>query len=62
MAHGFYVQLVGSCAAVAVLVALVAWARISRPTQPLDEALSRRLLAEEFPSRAIERVWVSAER
>ncbi|MFN3522347.1 MAG: hypothetical protein ACK4YQ_08865 [Phenylobacterium sp.] len=57
----FLIQFAASAAAVGGLVLLVAWARIARPTPPLDEARARALIAEEFPGRALEGVWVSSD-
>jgi hypothetical protein len=59
--HGLYIQLAGSAAAVAVLVAVAAWANIARSAPPLDEARARKLLDEEFPGRALERVWIAVD-
>ena len=59
--HAFLVQVAASGAAVAALVGLAAWARIARPLDPLDEARARELLAEEFPGRRIEAVWVGID-
>jgi hypothetical protein len=61
MNEAFFVQLALSAAAVGVLVGLAAWARIARPAGPLDEAKARALLAEEFPTRTIDAVWVAAD-
>lgn len=61
MPEGFAVQFAASFAAVAVLVGLAAWARIAKPMTPLDDARVLKLLAEEFPGRPIERVWVSVD-
>lgn len=61
MDEGFFVQLAASAAAVGVLVALAAWAKIARPAGPLDEARVRALLAEEFPGRAVDAVWVASD-
>lgn len=58
MDWGFALQLAGSAIAVAALVALAAWARLARPTPPLDEAAARALLAEEFPDHEVQRVWI----
>lgn len=60
MDEGMFVQFALSGAAVAVLVGLVAWARIARPAEPLDEHRARALLAEEFPGRAIDAVWIAS--
>lgn len=61
MSEDFFVQFALSAAAVAVLVALAAWARIARPSGVLDEARTLALLAEEFPGRPIEAVWVGSD-
>src|SRR4029453_7381737 len=61
MNEGFFVQLAASAAAVGVLVALAAWAKIARPAGPLDEQRARALLAEEFPTRVIDAVWVASD-
>jgi hypothetical protein len=55
------IQLAVSAAAVGVLVALAAWARIARPRGPLDETQARSLLAIEFPARKVERIWVAGD-
>lgn len=59
MTHAFLVQLAASGVSVAALIALAAWARIARPLNPLDEATARRLLAEEFPGKPLEQIWVA---
>jgi hypothetical protein len=61
MNHALYIQLAGSGAAVALLVAVAAWANIARSAPPLDEAGARRLLALEFPGREPERIWVAVD-
>ncbi|MBL8771327.1 MAG: hypothetical protein JNK30_08075 [Phenylobacterium sp.] len=61
MDAGFFVQLAASAAAVGVLVAIAAWAKIARPVAPLDEHRARAILAEEFPGRAVEAVWVASD-
>ena len=58
MDQAFFIQLAASGAAVALLVALAAWAKIARPGAPLDEARARFLLSEEFPGRTLDAVWV----
>ncbi|MDR3509731.1 MAG: hypothetical protein P4L64_17730 [Caulobacteraceae bacterium] len=62
MGLGFWIQLAGSAVAIALLVAFAAWARIERPCPPLDEVAARALLAEEFPGRNFERLWIPADR
>ena len=42
-----------------VLVALSAWARLAKPMPPLTEARARALLAEDFPTRPVERLWIA---
>ena len=61
LSQAYLVQVAASGAAVAALVGLAAWARIARPLNPLDEASVRFHLAEEFPGRNIERVWVAVD-
>lgn len=58
---GFFVQVAASGAAVAALVAVAAWARIAKPLNPLDERTARFYLAEEFPNRTVEQVWVATD-
>ena len=60
MGQAFYTQLAASFIAVAMLVGLVAWAKINKPAGPLDDARARALFAEEFPGRRIDGLWVSA--
>lgn len=55
------IKLAVSALAVAAMVAIAAWARIARPTAPLDEAAARKLLAEEFPEHRVERLWLAAD-
>lgn len=57
----FFVQLAASAAAVGALVALAAWAKIAKPVGPLDEARARTLLAEEFPERTVDALWVASD-
>lgn len=61
LSHAFLIQVAVSGAAVAGLVGLAAWARIARPLNPLDEPGARALLAEEFPERSVEQVWVAVD-
>lgn len=61
MNHAYLVQVAASGAAVAALVGLAAWARIARPLNPLSEETARFHLAEEFPDRTVERVWVAVD-
>jgi hypothetical protein len=59
--QGLYIQLAGSAAAVAVLVAVAAWANIARSAPPLDEEQARKLFDVEFPGREPERMWVAVD-
>ena len=61
MNHALYIQLAASGAAVAILVAVAAWANIARSAPPLDETAAQRLLALEFPGREPERIWVAVD-
>jgi hypothetical protein len=55
------IQLLGSAAAVALLVGLAAWAGVPRPAPPLDPARARALLAEEFPDHPVQALWIAAD-
>jgi hypothetical protein len=59
--QAFLVQLAASGAAVAVMVGLAAWANIARSAPPLDEVRARRLLAEEFPGRTLDGLWIAVD-
>ena len=61
MDNAFFIQLALSAAAVGVLVAIAAWAKIVKPVPPLDEHRARFLLLEEFPGRTIDAVWVASD-
>lgn len=61
MSQAFFIQLAGSGLAVTALVALAAWASIARPSHPLNEVRARALLAEEFPGKPIEAIWVAID-
>lgn len=57
----FFIQLAASAAAVGALIALAAWAKIAKPVAPLDEYKARAILAEEFPGRTVEAVWIASD-
>lgn len=59
--EGFALQFAASFAAVAVLVALAAWAKIAKPMPPLNDKRARELLAQEFPGRPLDRIWVAVD-
>lgn len=61
MDKAFFVQLAASGAAVGVLIGLAAWAKIARPAGPLDESKARALLAEEFPGRQLDKLWIASD-
>ena len=61
MDAAFFVQLALSAAAVGVLVAIAAWAKIARPVGPLDEHKARALLTQEFPTRTVDAVWIASD-
>jgi hypothetical protein len=61
LSTAFLIQTLVSAIAVALMVAAAAWARIARPTPPLDDASARALLADEFPGRPIEALYVAAD-
>ena len=59
MDKGFAIQFAGSFAAVALLVALAAWAKIAKPMSPLSDARARALFADEFPGKVLDGLWVA---
>lgn len=61
MSDGFLIQTALSGVAVLVLVGLAAWAKIAKPMSPLDDGRAARLLAEEFPGRRLDQVWVAVD-
>ncbi|MBO9547464.1 MAG: hypothetical protein J7528_23455 [Caulobacter sp.] len=61
MDKALLIQLLGSAVAVSLLVALAAWARIPRPTPPLDADGARTLLAMEFPDDRVDALWIAAD-
>lgn len=54
----YFVQFAVSAVAICVMAAVAAWAKIPRPTPPLDEARARELIAGELPEVAIGEVWI----
>jgi hypothetical protein len=54
-------QLAVSATAVGLMIALAAWATRGRGAPPLDEATARRWLADEFPGRKLEGLWIGAD-
>ena len=61
MDKALLIQLLGSAVAVSLLVAIAAWARIPRPTPPLDADGARALLAVEFPDDPVDALWIAAD-
>ncbi|MEW6018915.1 MAG: hypothetical protein AB1760_12665 [Pseudomonadota bacterium] len=61
MDKAFLFQLAGSMAAVGVLVALSALARLGRPGAGLDESRASLMFAEDFPDRRIDRLWITQD-
>jgi hypothetical protein len=55
------IQLAISAVAVAMMVGLAAWMTRGRGAPLLDEAEARRWLADEFPDRAIEALWLATD-
>jgi hypothetical protein len=55
------IQLGGSIAAVALLVAFAAWMGVARATPPLDAEAARALVALEFPDHKPDAVWIAAD-
>jgi hypothetical protein len=61
LSTAFLLQTLGSAVAVGLMVAFAAWAKIARPSPPLDEARARALLAEDFPDLAIDQLFLSGD-
>ena len=61
MDKALLIQLLGSAVAVSLLIAIAAWARIPRPTPPLDAEGARALLAQEFPDDPVDALWIAAD-
>ena len=57
----FVVTQVVTLAIVGVIMALVAWAKIPRPTPDLDEADVKRLLADDFPLAPLDQIWLALD-
>lgn len=55
------IQLAISAIAVTALVGLAAWATRGRGAPPLDEAEALRWLADEFPGRSIDGLWLAID-
>ena len=54
-------QIAVSCIIVMVLVTVASLASLCRPNGPLNELRVRNLLAEAFPHRVVETVWMGAD-
>ncbi len=61
MNTAFFIQTAASGVAIALLVALAAWAKIARPGSPLTDAYARALFAQEFPGRILDGVWIAGD-
>lgn len=61
MDEEFFVQLALSAGAVAALIGVAAWAKIAKPVSPLDDHKARAILAEEFPGRRLDAVWIATD-
>ena len=57
----FLIQLAVSAIAVGLMIGLAAWATRGRGAPPLDEPTARRWLADEFPTRKVESLWIAAD-
>lgn len=55
------IRLAVSALLIAVMIGVAAWARIARPTAPLDEAAARDLLAGEFPGMNPDYIWIAGD-
>lgn len=61
MDAAYLIQLAVSAVAVAAMVAIAAWATRGRSAPALDEAAARRWLADEFPGRGLDGLWLAVD-
>ena len=61
MNSAYLIQLAVSAVAVGLMIGLAAWATRGRGAPPLDEATARRWLADEFPGREVESLWIATD-
>ena len=61
MDAAYLIQFAVSAAAVALMVGLAAWATRGRGAPPLDEVAARAWLADEFPGRRLDGLWLAAD-
>lgn len=61
MHDGFALQFAATFGSIALLAGLAAWAKMAKPMTPLDDVRVLKLLAEQFPGRVVERVWVAVD-
>ena len=59
MTPAFWIQFAGSAVAVALLVGLAAWARIPKALPVLTLMQARALLAQVFPAKPIDALWIA---
>jgi len=57
----YLIQLAVSALAVALMIGIAAWGTRGRAAPPLDEAAARAWLADEFPGRRLEGLWLAAD-
>ncbi len=61
MDKALLIQLGGSVAAVALLVAFAAWLGVARATPPLDAESAQALLSLEFPDHRPDGMWIASD-
>lgn len=61
MDQAYLIQFAVSAAAIVLLAAVAAWARIPRKVEPLTEVAARSLIVEDLPETRIDRVWIDAD-
>jgi hypothetical protein len=57
----YLIQFAVSAAAVALMVGLAAWATRGRGAPPLNEAAARAWMADEYPGRTLDGLWLAAD-
>jgi len=55
------IQFAVSATAVALMIGVAAWGTRGRAPRPLDQDRARRWLADEFPGRPLDAVWLASD-
>ncbi len=61
MSYAFLIQTAISLLLVTLLILVTLWARIPKPTPPLDQTSVLAMLADEYPQLQIDQVWIGPD-